>query len=198
MMNVKTKKSLKNRFNTRLLSLVYFYCSFSHFSCLPISFLYLIVMYWPLIWCFQCCIILKPLCLYYRKWRPFLWLSPTVWEAHTSIKLVHIIFCVFCQLQMQASAPCAIGVHFSLARFISPPKLHETGTAQKHWNQVTKYAETKRVHEISSEIHTLVCRQKIVAIEPSISNCFPTQAVRGCSLKRWISKVDWLKSSMNK
>ena len=56
--------------------------------------------------------------------------------------------------------PRVRGVRFFLARFCSPPELHETGTIRKHWNRATIYAETKRVHEQLSEIHALECGLK--------------------------------------
>ena len=50
---------------------------------------------------------------------------------------------------------------FFVARFCSPPpKLHKTGTIQKHWNRATKYANTRHVHELGSGIYALVCGPK--------------------------------------
>ena len=53
---------------------------------------------------------------------------------------------------------CNLAWHVS---FRPPPELYDTGTIRKHWNQATKYAETKRVHGTGSEIHAVVCGPKI-------------------------------------
>ena len=56
---------------------------------------------------------------------------------------------------------CDRGAAFLSTFLLAPPELYETGTIQKHWNRATKYAETKRVHEVGAEVQPLECGLKI-------------------------------------